>query len=274
MNTKNIISLSRCLTPAVFSLLAFALAARGDDLLDTVLNTSPTPAGTNTTPAVSAAAADVPLTPAPAAAEGSKALSSTADTSAMGADAPAADGARQSPESVRNSSGKGKRRKNLFSFDGTRNLPSGRQKEPVVSQVGSAGHAPEAASSHASSDVSGITLTLSLASITLGSSENYPEQGVSLSVIDLSNANYDGLRLSALDIVYGDMGGLQIGLINGSGGKLDGIQIGALNYAGRLNGLQLGFLNIAESGYGAQIGLLNFLLDNKVPVMPLINIGF
>ena len=252
MKNKNTISLSRCLIPAVFSLLAFALAARGDDLLDTVLNTSPAPAGTNTAPTVSA------------------------DTSAMGADAPAADGARQSPESVRNSSENGKSRKHRFSFapDGTRSLPSGRQKEPVVSQVGAAGHVPEAASSHASSDVSGLTLTLSLASITLGSSENYPEQGVSLSVINMSNANYDGLRLSALNIVYGDMGGLQIGLINGSGGKLDGIQIGALNYAGRLNGLQLGFLNIAESGYGAQIGLLNFILDNKVPVMPLINIGF
>ena len=62
MNTKNIISLSRCLTPAVCSLLAFALTARGDDLLDTVLNTSPAPAGTNTAPAVSVV--DAPTAPA------------------------------------------------------------------------------------------------------------------------------------------------------------------------------------------------------------------
>lgn len=54
MKNKNTISLSRCLIPAVFSLLAFALAARGDDLLDTVLNTSPAPAETNTAPVVSA----------------------------------------------------------------------------------------------------------------------------------------------------------------------------------------------------------------------------
>ena len=60
MNTKNI-SLSRCLTSAVFSLLVLALTARGDDLLDAVLNASPAPAETNETPAVPAVDAPTDL---------------------------------------------------------------------------------------------------------------------------------------------------------------------------------------------------------------------
>ena len=59
MNTKQIISWSRGLTLAVFSLLAFALTARGDDLLDAVLNTSPAPMETNTVPAVFAGDAHI-----------------------------------------------------------------------------------------------------------------------------------------------------------------------------------------------------------------------
>ena len=42
------------LVQSLLLLLAFALTARGDDLLDTVLNTSPAPAETNTAPVVSA----------------------------------------------------------------------------------------------------------------------------------------------------------------------------------------------------------------------------
>ena len=67
--------------------------------------------------------------------------------------------------------------------------------------------------------------------------------------------------------------GIQCGLLSRARRAL-GFQIGLVNVAERVSGFQLGLVNRAGSLRGIQIGLINIHTGGKVPLFPLINVGF
>ena len=91
-------------------------------------------------------------------------------------------------------------------------------------------------------------------------------------------ANYTGV-VTGLDAGWifsytPSLTGIQLGLVNHAG-EVKGAQIGVIyNYARTLNGVQIGIINVTQKLVGIQIGLINVAIQNKVPFMPIVLIGW
>ncbi len=65
--------------------------------------------------------------------------------------------------------------------------------------------------------------------------------------------------------------GVQIGSINRVD-YLTGVQIGGFNSNRELSGLQIGVVNhVSACNRGFQIGLVNIIMDNQIPILPIVN---
>jgi hypothetical protein len=51
------------------------------------------------------------------------------------------------------------------------------------------------------------------------------------------------------------------------------VQLSLINVCDSLRGLQLGVINICGRVHGAQIGAINIAYRNKIPFLPVLNIG-
>lgn len=132
---------------------------------------------------------------------------------------------------------------------------------------------------------------------------NREAYGLAFSLFNMNNDKFYGISLDAVGYnrnVYGlevnvlgsaideKMGGLQVSglgnFINDSlhGAQLavganltrsmNGFQFAIYNQTAMLWGLQLGLVNYASAcDHGLQIGLVNIIMDNKVPVLPIVN---
>lgn len=127
--------------------------------------------------------------------------------------------------------------------------------------------------------------------------------GLAVSIFNMNNFEFYGLSVDAVGLnrkVYGlevnilgsgideTMGGLEVsGLGNFISGSLygaqlaiganltrnmNGFQFAIYNQTALLWGLQLGLVNYASAcDHGLQIGLVNIIMDNQVPVLPIVN---
>ena len=97
--------------------------------------------------------------------------------------------------------------------------------------------------------------------------------GLAIATIFNRANNAAGVQLGFANVVENEFAGLQAGVWNHAGHGY-GAQLGGVNTAGYFAGLQLGLFNWADDLDGLQLGLVNVIADQKVCVLPFLNIGF
>ena len=84
----------------------------------------------------------------------------------------------------------------------------------------------------------------------------------------------NGFAIGLFVDYFNAVNGVQIGSLNHAR-EMKGLQIGAFNTALKVYGVQIGLCNKVEEGLcGVQIGLLNSNKKGKIPVLPIINVGW
>lgn len=97
--------------------------------------------------------------------------------------------------------------------------------------------------------------------------------GLGIAVVYNYTTNLAGMELGFANVVDRDAFGFQLGAWNHAGEGY-GCQCGVVNTAGYFAGLQLGLFNWANDLDGLQLGLINVVADQKLCVLPFLNIGF
>ena len=89
--------------------------------------------------------------------------------------------------------------------------------------------------------------------------------------------NFWGLQIAGLINLTSEQSyGCSIAVGGNMAGRAYGCQIGGIfNFADELHGCQIGVVNFAkECPWGFQIGIVNIIMENVIPVLPIVNASF
>jgi len=100
-------------------------------------------------------------------------------------------------------------------------------------------------------------------------------EGAQISAVSNLSASLSGVQFSVgANYSSHNLRGLQMTpLFNVALGYIEGVQLALVNFCRRLRGAQIGLINYCRQIRGIQLGLINIAVENRLPFMPILNIG-